>query len=113
MVRAVEKHPALHPGLCSVRKYLLDSWSGDATGREECEPAPRDAPWQDCHRSTQVVGHAVPSPEFVAELRSGYWAVAIGMSRHQLPGMPMGEAQLPFEMSVTGRSWVSLEQALP
>lgn len=34
----------------------------------------------------RVVGHALSSPEFVAELRSGYWAVAVGMSRHQLPG---------------------------
>lgn len=60
-----------------------------------------------------MVGHALPSPRSVAELRSGCWAVSVGMSRHQLPGMQTGEAQLPSGMPVIDRSWVSLEQAHP
>lgn len=53
------------------------------------------------------------SPKFVAELRSGCWAVAIVTSRHQLPGMQMGEAQLPFGMPVGDRTECLLSKCFP
>lgn len=83
MVSAVEKCPAIHPGLCCV----LVSWSGDPPGRE----GPSFTGLPSKHK-----GLALLSPLPVAELRSGCRAAAVGTSRHQVPGVQTSEGQLAY-----------------
>lgn len=95
VVPALDKCPTLRPGLCCV----LFSWSRDPPGREGCKPVLstlRAPPLQDSCCSTRGAGPALPLPKPVSKLRSGCRALAVGMSRHQLPGMQTSEEQLAF-----------------